>query len=120
MAGCGAHILGMLTGVSPYKILGNKGHYSDIMMLKFLRKHGFSVIELNQAKLTNTKQWVYKIEDQHVIMYSSLIRKGEASWFLMNNGMVFHKGEIQPANYLSFINFPILSAYVLFHPSFNE
>lgn len=116
-AGCGATALGLITGISPLEIAAkrNNVHYSDRFMVEFLRKHGISVFEVNCANISNRKTWSHCIRDDHVLLYSSLIQKKEATWFVSYgiNGNIFHNGEILRASYLDFINFPIISMFVL-------
>lgn len=116
-AGCGATALGLITGISPLEIAKrhNSAHYSDNFMIKFLRKYGISVYEVNRANISNKSVWKHSLRDDHVLLYSALIQKKEASWFVAGpNSVIFHNGEIMKASYLDFINFPIESMFVLY------
>ena len=111
--GCGASCLSLLTGVDPMALRGKNGHFSDNYMINYLRKNKISVFQINQANLTNQKQWEYKIDDRNIILYSSLIRKKEASWFITYGGFIFHNFVISPAHYINFLASPLLSMYCL-------
>lgn len=116
-AGCGATALGLITGISPLEIAKkrNSNHYSDRFMIEFLRKNGVSVYEVNKANLSNKSVWKHSIRDDHILLYSALIQRKEASWFVGGlNGVIFHNGEIMKASYLDFLNFPIESLFVLY------
>lgn len=114
--GCGATALGLITGINPSEIATARGknHYSDRFMVDFLRKCGISVYQVNKANLTNQKKWNYKLKDNNVILYSSLIQKKEATWFVSAFSNVYHNCEITKASYLDFLNFPIDSFFVLY------
>ncbi len=119
-AGCGACALSTLTGVNPQYIKEKKdGHYSDRFMTSFLRKHKISVYEINQSNLSNKKNWEYNINDSHVILTSNLIKKNEATWGILWNNNYIHNFEIQKSNSFHTLNFPILSAYILYSKSWE-
>ena len=113
--GCGACALSALTGVNPHSIKYKKdGHYSDRFMTSFLRNYNISVYEMNQSNLSNNKSWVYNITDQHVILSSNLIQPNEATWGIHWNNTDIHNFTIQKADSFHTINFPIVTAYILF------
>lgn len=113
-AGCGATALGLITGKNPFFFKSKKSHYSDRFMVKSLRKEGFSVYEVNKANLSNREEWKYSLADNHLILFSSLLKKKEASWMVMFNNNIYHNFERTTASYIDFVNFPIDSMYVIF------
>ena len=119
--GCGATALGLITGVNPRKIAEKNGrrHYSDRFMVEFLRKHGISVYEVNRANLSRSKEWRHQILDNNVILYSCNTTKGEGSHFVTYNGYIYHNFQVAKANYLDFLNFPIISCFCLYKKSWK-
>jgi len=113
--GCGATCLSLLTGVHPSVISKRikKGNYTDSFMLKFLRKHKISAYQVNQANLSNTKAWRYTIKDNHVILFSILVKKKECTWMVCYNDATFHNFEIMKMDPYSMFNFPIVTMYIL-------
>lgn len=116
--GCGPNALALLTGVNPRDIRG-KDHASDRFMVDFLRRHGISVYEITKANLTRDKKISYNITDQNVILSSLLLRKAESSWFVFQNSYSFHNFSITATNIFDLINWPIMSQYCLWHPSWE-
>jgi hypothetical protein len=114
-SGCGASALGLLTGKTPTCFLPRNGvkHYSDAYMLRCLRRHGFRVVRLTQCNLTQATNGVTA---RHVLLISQLIRKNEATWLVHFNSICYHNFDAYTLESLSFINKPLLSAYVLSHP----
>lgn len=118
--GCGATALALITGSNPRDINVRNAHYSDNFMVKFLRKNKFSVYEVNKANLSNKKTWSYSLQSNHLILFSSLILKKEASWFVLFNDILFHNFEIRKMTYQDTINFPIDSMYVIYNKKWGE
>ncbi len=117
LSGCGPNALALITGVDPKTVKG-KDHASDRFMVNFLRRKGFSVYQITKANLTNTKIVSYPVTDQHVVLYSSLVRKKEATWGVLYSGFVFHNFEITKANMYQMINWQWLSAYIIHHTDY--
>ncbi len=111
--GCGPNTLALLTGVNPSGIKG-KNHASDRFMVDFLRKHGWSVYEVNKANLTRSKKIEFPITDQHILLVSILMRRAEASWAVINNSLMFHNFDVAKVNLFEIFNWQPLSAYVIF------
>ncbi len=116
--GCGPNALALITGVNPKEIKG-KAHAPDRFMVKFLREQGFSVFEITKANLTKKRTISYPITDQNVVLYSSLVRRGEATWSVMYSSYSFHNFSITSMNMYQLINWPLLSAYCIFSESFR-
>lgn len=111
--GCGANALALLTGVNPLKFKTWDGLYPDNFMLYKLRAHGYSVYEVTKANLTFSKTAAMIIDDRHLILYSSLLSRGIASWFVSFNNMVVHNFDVFAPSYWALINSPIHSMFVL-------
>jgi hypothetical protein len=116
--GCGASALGLLTGIRPANFIPKNGvkHYSDSYMLFCLRHHGFQVFRLTQCNLSHA---TCGISDRHVLLLSQLYRKNEATWIVLFNSICYHNFDAYSLESLSFINKPLLSAYVLYHPKWQ-
>jgi hypothetical protein len=115
-AGCGATALSLITGVNPNKIK-RRPNYSDRIMLDFLRSHGFRAFRATKSNLTNQKleTFNYKIRNENLVLYSQLMLRNEASWFVTWNGLTFHNFRVSQASFYDVMNFPILSAYVIYN-----
>ena len=113
--GCGASALSLLSGASPETIAGTKHgpHYSDDFMLRFLRRQGFRTLQLTLCNVSGTWR---SIGAHHVLLISQLFRANEGTWGVIFNGQYYHNFEIYSVESLSFLNKPILSAYLVIHP----
>tara|TARA_R110000868_G_scaffold269412_1_gene528784 strand:+ start:454 stop:939 length:486 start_codon:yes stop_codon:yes gene_type:complete len=118
--GCGANALACVTGKNPKNFLQKSGHYSDEFMVKQLRKNNINVLKLTKSNLTNDKKASIKIDDRHVLLISQLFSKGEASWVIHHAGMFIHNFETDKCSYWHLLNFPIVSAYVLFKKKWRD
>lgn len=117
--GCGATALALLTGVAPETITAKKrgSHYSDDFMVRFLRARGFRVLLLTLCNLSSAKA---DIGTAQVLLLSQLFRKNEGTWGVIFNGEYYHNFEGYSLTVLSFINKPILSAYLVAHPKWQR
>ena len=117
--GCGACALALLTGVPPEVIArkNNSSHYSDEFMLRFLRKREFSVLPLTWCNVSTNKS---PIDNFHVLLLSQLFARNEATWLVLHNELCYHGFDVYTATTLSFLNKPVLSAYLLVHPKWQE
>lgn len=117
---CGANALGLLTGFDPINLdtshnkIYKSDHYSDDFMINLLRVEKFQVIKLTKANLTNPPQIGYPIKSNHILLVSQLFAKQIASWSVLWNDLIFHNFEVKKLMPFDFLNWPILSAYVLF------
>jgi hypothetical protein len=117
LMGCGANALATILGDNPESFKTKDNHYPDSFMLKHLRKNGIKCFEITKSNLTNTKKAVLKLDDRNVILSSHLMAKGDATWLINFGNNTIHNQEITKCNYWQLINFPIISAYCLIHPS---
>lgn len=119
LLGCGATALALLTGIPPQQIgIKKRGaHYSDAFMLRFLRRNGFRTMELTFANRAKAKS---KIDDSHVLLLSQWFRHNEGTWVVLHNGTCYHNFDMYTLESLSFVNKPLLSAYVVVHPRWQR
>ena len=114
--GCGASAISLLTGINPYKTLQlfkGYSHFPDSLMVRALEMNKVKVLKLTQSNLTNNTIPTYNIEKNHVVLLSCLMMKKEATWVVLWNNFLFHNFEVSQISRLEFLNFPILSAYLL-------
>ena len=116
--GCGACALALITGTPPETIASGRRsrHYSDGFMLAYLRQRGFRAIRLT---LCNISTATASVGSAHVLLLSQLFRKNEGTWVVLHAGTCYHNFTQYSLEPLSFLNKPILSAYVLQHPGWQ-
>ncbi len=117
--GCGASALALLTGVLPERIARENGdpHYSDRFMLRFLRNRGFMATELTLCRISASTS---SIGRNHVVLLSQLFRPCEATWGVIFNATTyFHNFEWYDVGALSLLNKPVMSAYLVVHPTWR-
>jgi hypothetical protein len=119
VVGCGASALALLTGTAPEAIAKkNRGaHYSDGFMVRFLRDQRFRVLRLT---LCNLSAATPKIGTAHVVLLSQLFRRNEGTWGVIFNWTYYHNFQNYALDALSFLNKPILSAYLVAHPKWQR
>lgn len=121
--GCGASALGLVTGANLAdisKLNKERNHYTDQFMISFLEKKRIKAIKLTQAILTNSEFMTEKITSDHFLLASLLLAKQRGSWCAIWQSILYHNMEITNMKSLDFLNFPILSCYVLFKKSWNK
>lgn len=113
--GCGAAALALLSGVAPDHITVRNGskHYSDRFMCRFLREHGFEFLTLTQCRVSSA---LVQIGKGHVVLVSQLVLRNEGTWGVLHNEYFFHNFSIYGVEATSFVNKPLLSAYLVTHP----
>lgn len=118
LCGCGAGALAALTGVAPEIIAARNGspHYADRFMRRFLRDRGFAVVPLTMCKLSDSKA---ALGSQNVILLSQLFRRNEATWGSIFGSIYVHNFDVYTLEALSFLNKPVLTAYVVSHPKWR-
>ena len=125
-AGCGYHALASVTGIeSPYSIRKknkDKDSCNDWFIKKYLKSAGIKYQEITQCLLTNHRQDYIpsKIQESNIILASQLVKKNEMSWFLYGFGYCIHNQTIEPVKNLSFLNWPVDTAYLLFKDSWRK
>jgi hypothetical protein len=117
-AGCGANALALLTGTVPDIIARQNGsnHFSDEFMLRFLRARGFIAVQLT---LCNVSVAETDIGAGHLLLVSQLYSKNEGTWCVIFNDTCFHNFAVYRLSTLAFLNRPLLSAYIVYHPEWK-
>jgi hypothetical protein len=122
--GCGATALSLLTGIHPHVIVKDRGrrsrHWSDSFMVKFLCSHGFTVQKITMCDVTNSVDEYFSIQyvgERHVLLMSQLMQKNIASWSVAHNRIWYHNFQTCSFSGLNVVNYPILTCYLLKHPS---
>jgi hypothetical protein len=117
--GCGASALALLTGAFPEKIAlkNDSPHYSDRFMVRFLRHHGFEVQLLTQSNIANALSPIGK---KNPLLLSQMFRKREATWGVIYNSTYYHNFQIYYLETLTLIKKPIVTAYLVRHPSWRN
>jgi hypothetical protein len=118
-SGCGATALALLTGVPPQAIAAKNGsrHYADSFMIRFLRRRGFLVMELTRSNVPASSS---SLGNNHVLLISQLFQPDEGTWGVIFNRTWYHNFDCYALDLLSFLNKPILSAYVVVHSRWRK
>lgn len=118
LTGCGATALALITGVPPEKIAAkHRGrHYSDRFMVRFLRRRGFRLLRLTPLQISTART---KVGSEHVILISQLLRDYDATWGVIFDDIFYHNFTAYNLSALGSLNKPILSAYLVIHPSWR-
>jgi hypothetical protein len=113
--GCGVSALALLTGTDPLRIRSRRSgtHCSDSFMIRLLREMGFRTLRLTQCNVSLTD---FRIGARHVVLISQLFQRNEGTWIVLFDGKCYHNFESYNLESLSFLNKPILSAYLVVHP----
>jgi hypothetical protein len=111
-------VLALITGVVPEIIASqnNGAHYSDRFMTRFLQARGFRTLRLTPSLVTEAKR---KIGPDHVLLVSQLFRRGEGTWGVVFDDFYYHNFQGYALSVLAFLNKPLLSAHVVFHPKWR-
>lgn len=114
---CGSATLALLTGICN-DAFNDRKHWSDKYMVNFLRDRGFRIQKLTMCNLTAVRGELNSgINCRHVIMASQLVGPNIASWSIMHNRLWYHNFDVCAFRGFSVINNPILTAYLLWHPT---
>ena len=120
--GCGATALSLITGDHPWDIQDlnkKRPHYADRFMVKYLKNKGFTVTPITQKSVTSCRSDQYPVTSNHVILISQLMIKREATWVVYHRNIGYHN--YVPGSHLAldFVNKPILTSYIIWHPRFS-
>jgi hypothetical protein len=118
---CGTAAISLLTGISPViiekQLPRGQIDWTDHSMTKNLMDKKFIVKKITKCDLTGDPFVVrYPLQPNHVILISSLLCKMEGSWMILHNNLEYHNFEIKPLQPLEYVNHPIMSAHVVYHP----
>ena len=119
VSGCGATALSLLTGVDP-RCFRPSEHWPDKFMIDFLHKRGFRTQEITRSDVTREELAICAyVNRNHVILASQLVCKNVATWGVMHNKLWFHNFEVCNFRGLNLINNPIVTCYLVWHPSWR-
>lgn len=118
LIGCGAGALALITGVPPEQIAArHRGrHYSDRFMTAFLKRQRFRLLRLTPLRIATAQ---HNVGAEHVILISQLFRDYEATWGVIFDDLYYHNFTAYDLSALSMLKKPILSAYLVIHPSWR-
>jgi hypothetical protein len=116
--GCGVSTLALITGIPPERLAASHPvkHCTDNFMVGFLRKRGYRVLPLTPRKLVSAR---LKAGHRHVILLSQLFSATEGTWGVIFADTYYHAFKSYELSQLAFLNRPILSAYLVIHPSWR-
>jgi hypothetical protein len=86
-------------------------------MRRFLRRRGFRTLRLTQCNLSEN---LSRIGTGHVLLVSQLILRNEGTWGVIYNHQFYHNFALYDLEPFSFLNKPILSAYLIVHPKWRQ
>ena len=114
--GCGPCALSLLTGI-PVSIISKQNRFlsstSDAFVVNFLRRNGFSVLELDAAKITNFEQITNKFTERNVFLVSQLFSRQQGSWAVIMGEYHIHNYSIEILSSKEFLERPVLTAYLI-------
>lgn len=116
--GCGSTVLSLLSGVNPLAFPERKD-WNRKYVISFLKERGFKIAQLTAKNVTNVKEVTYPIGPHHVILARIKYIKNEASWVVIHNNKLYHNFEISDFRSYEFVNHPVLSMYLIKHPSWD-
>jgi hypothetical protein len=85
-------------------------------MTRFLRARRFRTLRLTPDLLVQAKT---EVRPDHVLLLSQLFRPGEGTWGVVFEDFYYHNFDAYALSSLSFLNKPILSAYLIVHPKWQ-
>ena len=118
---CGTHALQAITGLSlkyiAKQMRGRSGFWTDRSLLEFLRKRGYHIEPITLGSTCSYKGYgeKKKVTPMHVILASQHAYPTEGTWVVLHRNIEYHSGEIVEYSSTDFFNYPIWTAYVVFH-----
>ena len=120
---CGSAALSVLTSLNPghieRQLPGNRVHWTDASIIKFLHKRGFKTLQLTKRGITSLPGHFYPImpiSDRHVLLVNSLVCHNEASYFVIYKGFRYHNFEATKLDPLFLINKPPQNVFLVHNP----
>lgn len=117
--GCGNDAFFTLTGKNlPLAIRENKTvrGVPRPVMVRQLKRVGLTVMPVTGCQVVGP-YINNNIRNSHVLLFSQLFFKNEASWTVLHQGKMYHAGCVDDAHYLEFLNRPIIATYLIWHKS---
>jgi hypothetical protein len=119
---CGASALHCITGKSFTEInkLSRRGHWPDSVMRSFLKKYNFTTIPVTLGSVVyshSVKDDKPELSNYNVLLVSQKCYKEEGTWSVIHDYKYWHGGG-EPVTFkpMEFLNYPLDSAYVVWHP----
>lgn len=122
-AGCPYTTLALLTGEDPWTlraIYNSKPTMTSQVMVKHLKKHGFTVKRITSEKTLNLLKKGKGFNDSHVILATVRMTAHEASWVVFYGGVMWHNFDPTPTSYVTSLTFPLINAFTLFLPEWDH
>lgn len=120
VAGCGPSTISYLTGEHPLILkrhFGEEG-ISEDKMATHLRSFGFEITRVSDRMLKhNDGVMTTPLTPYHVVLVSMRATANKNTWAIMFGDTIIHNWERIPLNRMTFANHPIISMFVLWHPS---
>lgn len=118
-SGCACAALGIITGIHP-RTIGK--HFKRISQgistsktVAFLRKKGYTVVELTKQDVLKVYWEHFPINERHLLLINGSVDSESNSMFVLHGGRVWHNYEILNNNALFFINKPTQDVLLVFH-----
>ena len=119
--GCGPSALATLTNLSPTNFISpdkaNPNNWPDYYMVNQLRKRYWKVLKLNPLEVSNVDYIEDNITKNHIVLLSQHYTKTEASWSIIYSSLIYHNFAISRLNEYEFLSRPIISSFLVTHPS---
>lgn len=118
---CGSATMSLVTGLDPAYIESRlprtQLHWSTRSAAKFLNRCGWKTLILPPKGIVSTlNEFTWDnatLSPQHLVMVNCYTSAKEASWFLVENGRVWHNFYIEPAGPLFLLRRPLQDAIFL-------
>lgn len=128
---CASASLELISGIPAYKIDNfvknpEEGFYAADM-IRFLKKHGFTAIELNSDLITrphNKPNWrrYFPLQPAHVLLMNINLDLDDNSWVILHNYKILHHNHLQcdvRENPYFFLNKNIQDTILVHHKSWS-
>lgn len=116
---CGAWALHVLTRQPLKQIMkmSKNGHWSTKTMLGYLKKNGYEVIPVTMGNMVNAHDGTFKpkIGSDNIVLVCQRCFRWESTWAVIHQGRYSHSSETDYLSGLEFLNFPIDTAYIVWH-----
>lgn len=118
---CGSATLSLITGLSPVEIERrlprSQRHWSTGAAAAFLRKNGWKTALLNPRSISDSLSSFHwddqTLNNNHLLLMNCMTSRFEASWFLFENGKVWHNFSVESTGPLFLLRRPLQDAVLL-------
>jgi hypothetical protein len=101
------------------KLLGRATDWNDLKIARLLRSRGYTVLPITINGICGTKVSSgekVKMCGMHVILCSQHAYLDEATYSVFHDGLSYHSGDISPITPMEFINYPVWTCFLVWHP----